>query len=121
MEYHQTLVTIVAAVTGYAAGDYCIFYANAGSGAIDYDSAISTSRDLFGQTSITLTDGVIVPGDWQYGIISYDKRTVPDTQGNPSAAPHRTDSLYVDCEPKPPTAITVNSYDSVASTLNITC
>lgn len=109
MDYLTRTMTLTAAVTGYTTGDYAVFYSNAGAGAVDFDTEISTHRLLEGETSVTFIDDPGVPGSWEWSIKAADSKDNLSTSVDVTS--------YVDLEPAKPDAMTLNAYDSVADEL----
>lgn len=112
MDYLATTATLTLAVTGYAANDYCVFYGNLGSGAIDYDTPVSIEFNLYGETSIVFVYDTHTPGTYEFGAVAYD------TYENASDATE-DDTMYIDCEPREPEPMTYNAYDSGTDQLTL--
>ena len=114
MDYIPRSLLMTTAVAGFAAGDYALYFANLGTGAIDYDTPISVEIPLLGETSIVAPyNAPTASADWDFGVETFD------TEGNDSESP-QTFASFIDCEPASPDAMTITSYDDATEVLVLT-
>jgi len=97
MNYDHKRVTISAAVSGYASGDYMKLYSDNMTGTMDYTAPITPRRvSIDADGTYELSCMVNDPGPWKFALITFDEYGNYETDGA------ETIEVYVCCYPSTP-------------------
>lgn len=114
MDYKARPLVLTSIFSAYPTGTKAEFFGNLGTGAIDYDTAITTRLGVAGVTTISGPyNAPTASADWSFGFETFDE------PGNESGSPV-TVSSFIDCEPQPQAAMTEPSYAFATETLVLT-
>lgn len=108
MKYLPNTITLTIDITGYAAGDYCRLYSNAGSGSINWTTSHDNRKiSIYDavETELDIPVVVDIAGTWIFGFKTYDSK------GNVSGSTPGTESEAIDLTPDVPPTMTLNDYD----------